>query len=361
MISIYDGPSFEDSDAFMDVGTTDVGTLGQCKSADNPAGNCTTLGWMNAYRSGAMLVPAAKDPQSRCVLPNAAIAWKQPNGFYYPPAFHSHNLAFQNVDIRHFVIQPLWTPGTFSPDIATIQKTYCSWEPGDFTNFTDVDRQTELSDDNGSITGLLSGTPPDTEPSISVTKDAFFNAPLVTGECASSIPGNSPTVDTSPYQYVTTALFPKCGGAGGSCEAAWSTACTNQSCNGVPLYRQYLTDDEFKAYQADSTKRPSIRMMGQSTGQRSTLTINHGSYYIDTTVPLPPQNSSNLFLPGQPYYVYLLYATPATHQTYSIYIGHVSKDKGEAKRATGHSRHHRSGLQIHRKQFRRLDYQILRP
>jgi len=32
MISIYDGPSFEDSDAFMDVHTTDVGTLGQCKS-----------------------------------------------------------------------------------------------------------------------------------------------------------------------------------------------------------------------------------------------------------------------------------------------------------------------------------------
>lgn len=32
MVSIYDGPSFEDSDAFMDVGTTDVGSLSQCKS-----------------------------------------------------------------------------------------------------------------------------------------------------------------------------------------------------------------------------------------------------------------------------------------------------------------------------------------
>ncbi len=35
-----------------------------------------------------------------CFIPNSAIAWKQPNGFYYPPAFHSDNLVFRNVDIR---------------------------------------------------------------------------------------------------------------------------------------------------------------------------------------------------------------------------------------------------------------------
>ncbi|MFL6304310.1 MAG: hypothetical protein ACJ72H_12295 [Candidatus Sulfotelmatobacter sp.] len=211
MISIYDGPSFEDSDAFMDVHTTDVGTLGQCKSGTgNPAGSCNNAGWMNAYQSGAMLSPAVNASTSHCILPNAAIAWKQPNGFYYPPAFHSRNIAFQDVDIRHFVIQPLWEPKSFTPDIATIQKTYCGWQPADFTNFTDVDRQTELSDDDGAITGLVSGMPPGNEPSISVTKDAFFNAPLITNECASSIPGATATVDTSPYQYVTTALFPKC-------------------------------------------------------------------------------------------------------------------------------------------------------
>jgi hypothetical protein len=337
MISIYDGPSFEDSDAFMDVGTTDVGSLGQCKSKDNPAGNCTTLGWMNAYRSGVMQAPAGNNPENRCVLPNAAIAWKQPNGFYYPPAFHSDNIAFQNVDIRHFVIQPLWEPGTFKPDIPAIKNTYCAWEPGDFGNFTDVDRQTELSDDNGSITGLVSGTPPDIEPSISVTKDPFFNAPLVTPECASSILDDEATVDTSPYHYVTTAIFPKCAGAGGSCTAEWSTACTNQSCAGVPLYRQYLTDDEFKAYEENPKRRPSIRMMGQSTGQRSTLTIDHGSYYIDTTEQEESEHKPdrNRFLAGQPYYVYLLYATPATHQTYSLYIGHVPTEKAEASVVAG--------------------------
>ena len=46
-------------------------------------------------------------------LPNAAIGWKQPNGFFYPPAFHSRNLFFGNVDLRHYVIDPLFKDGTY--------------------------------------------------------------------------------------------------------------------------------------------------------------------------------------------------------------------------------------------------------
>ena len=333
MISIYDGPSFEDADAFMDVHTTDIGTLSDCKpGSGNPAGSCRTLNWMNGYQAGAMLVPPKMAANSRCVLPNAAIAWKQPNGFYYPPAFHSRNLAFQNVDIRHFVVQPLWLQGSFTPNLTTIQNTYCAWEPGDFTQFTDVDRQTELSDDDGGLTGLVSGTPPKNEPSISVTKDKFYNAPLVTDECASAIPGANATVDTSPYQYVTTAIYPQCSGHGGSCVGDWSQACTNQSCYGVPLYRQFLTSTEYTAWQATPTNRPSIRMMGQSTGQRSTMTVNHGNYYIDTTLSSndQPVPNKNVFLAKQPYYIYLLYATPQTKQTYSMYIGKVTTEEATA-------------------------------
>ncbi|MGA9720137.1 MAG: chitobiase/beta-hexosaminidase C-terminal domain-containing protein [Acidobacteriaceae bacterium] len=320
MISIYDGPSFEDSDAFMDVHITDVGTLSECKSGGNPAGSCNTR-WMNAFQSGVMLSPATNNGNNHCILPNAAIAWKQPNGFYYPPAFHSKNLGFENVDIRHFVIQPLWKPKSFQPDIDTVQNTYCTWQPLDFTNFTDVDRQTELSDDDGAITGLVSGTAASYEPSISVTKDAFFNAPLVTDECASGLPGAKATVDTSPYQYVTTALFPDCGGPAGSCTARWASDCGNQQCSGVTLWRQYLTGDELTAYQQDPKTQPSIQMMGQGTGQRSTLTVNHGSYYIDTTKNTGGKTASNDFMSGHSYYVYLLYAKPSTHQNYSIYIG----------------------------------------
>ena len=60
-----------------------------------------------------------------------------------------------------------------------------------FSNFTDIDRQTELSDDDGSLTGLLGPQNPQTKlyaPAISINKDNFFNVPVETAECASDIP-----------------------------------------------------------------------------------------------------------------------------------------------------------------------------
>ena len=107
-------------------------------------------------------------------MPNAAIAWKQPNGFYYPPAFHSTNLYFGvgTVDIRHFVIEPIFEPGTYTTKVEGpdgVKAKYCNWNKGMFTGYTDVDRQTELSDDDGSLTGY--------QKTVSVNNDSFFNAP----------------------------------------------------------------------------------------------------------------------------------------------------------------------------------------
>jgi cell migration-inducing and hyaluronan-binding protein len=90
-------------------------------------------------------------------------------------------------------------------------------------------------------------------------------------------------------------------------------------------------------------------MMGQSTGQRSTLTINHGRFYMDTsnncTVQNPggnPPGSGNppgclpyqlpngkpqvdvgvsVFQPGQTYYVYFIYGRASTYLTFDIYLG----------------------------------------
>ena len=334
LFNIYDGPAFEDADAFADVHTTTIGTLGECKpGGGNPVGSCATLKWMNAFTPGVLQSPPTRHNSNACILPNAAIAWKQPNGFYYPPAFHSRNLAFHDVDIRHFVIQPLWRPNSFEQDSEATANTYCTWEPQQFSNFTDVDRQTELSDDNGTLTGLTSNTEGRPEPSISVTRDPFFNAPLVTPECASSAAELAATVDTSPYQFVTTALYTPCGAPGASCNdkpRTWGADCGSQSCYGVPLYRQYLTDAEFEAFRHNPATRPEIRMMGQGTGQRSNMTLNHGSYYIDTTVPLDEQSvqNPNVFLAGHSYYLYFLYATQQFHQTYSLYIGKVPEQAG---------------------------------
>ncbi len=123
--------------------------------------------------------PPTNDPASHCILPNAAIGWKQPNGFYYPPAFHEFNLAFSNVDLRHYVVNPLWLPDSFTQDITATKNTYCTWEPSLFDNFTDVDRQTELTDDMGSLTGLASGTQADPGPTTVVKqRPVLQRAPL---------------------------------------------------------------------------------------------------------------------------------------------------------------------------------------
>ncbi len=325
--SIYDGPSYESANAFLDITKT---ALNGCTSGGS-GDNCDL--WMY-YRSNGVPLDPSGPGNGQCYLPNAGIAWKQPNGFYYPPAFHSDKLYFDNVDIRHFVIEPLFLPGSFNTDPNQVAARYCIGANDMFTGFTDIDRQTELSDDDGSLTGLLGPMNQQTQvndPAISVNKDAFFNVPLVTPECASDIPDLMPqgskcpyntagypelcaTADTSPYEYVTSVVFPACNN--NSC-VAWAEPCSDQTCYGVPLYREETNPGE--------TGATAIRMMGQTTYQRSSLTVNKARYYLDTTVSQAIQSQSsanlNVFAANGTYYVFLLFAKPTTAQTYQVYVG----------------------------------------
>jgi hypothetical protein len=296
LYNIYDGPASQDSNAYLDI--TPV-VVDDC----HPSATPQTCGASRYLAGRAIGLP--QDEDGTCYMPNAAIGWKQPNGFYYPPAFHSTNLFFDNVEIRHFVIEPLFTPGTYSTDTAAAQQRYCNWNPALFTGFTDIDRQTELSDDDGSLTGYVN--------TISVNLDPFFNAPVEATECASDV-----TAKTSPYDYVTTVVYPHCGLG---CGATWAVDCTGPGCYGVPLYRQFQTGTEHRQNQV-----ASVRMAGQAVAQRSTLTANHGVYYIDTTVSQATQQESgaglfNVFQAGQTYYVFPVFATPTTRQTYQLYVG----------------------------------------
>ena len=153
------------------------------------------------------------------------------------------------------------------------------------------------------------------------------------------------TAKTSPYDYVTSVVYPACAinntcCVGGDCgipkpQFWWDRACTNEFCYGVPMFRQL---------RINANEPPaSIKMAGQSTYQRSTMAPNNGKYYIDTTVSLtkqktPPTVSVNEFREGQNYYLFLLYAKPDTTQTYQIYVGDgFDKDNPEhlwATRAT---------------------------
>ena len=85
MFNIYDGPAYQDSNGYiktkpieMDCTPGQNGALSNCGGSKFLAGPLTGL------------------PQAggKCYMPQAAIGWKQPNGFYYPPAFHSNNLYF---------------------------------------------------------------------------------------------------------------------------------------------------------------------------------------------------------------------------------------------------------------------------
>ena len=331
LFNIYDGPAYEENNAYLDITRTDIT---DCKP--EYGGNCTNSGWMYGQVFGMPM-----DAKGACYLPNAAIGWKQPNGFFYPPAFHSDNLYFSNVAIRHFVIEPLFEPGTFRSDDDKVKKRYCTYIPvTQFDGFTDIDRQTELNDDDGSLTGLID--------TISVNKDAFFNAPVEDLECASDVSTNMPpdcdknaetcgTAKTSPYGFVSTVVYPDCGF---NCPVLpekapdeqhwWAKDCTNPRCYGVPLYREDINPTE-------KGTKPVIRMMGQAVAQRSSLTVNHGTYYMDTTVSESKQRNGNSntlineFKGDHTFYTFLLYAKPkpddpqkdppATKQTYQMYIG----------------------------------------
>ncbi len=331
LFNIYDGPAYEDSNAFLDVQPTKLDDCDLTSSA--PQKRCTKSKWMEGVIAGlpgffvADTTPVT--PPSGCYLPNAAIAWKQPNGFYYPPAFHSTNLYFNNVAIRHYVIEPQFKPGTYQTNLAAAQARYCNIEDTSFNNFTDIDRQTELNDDDGSLTGL--------ENTVSVNEDPFFSSPTEDTECKSDVTQNpAGTAKTSPYDYVTAVVFPQdCTvarppGPDPACNGNtnWYYNCGNGACYGVPLYRQYLNP-------SDTTPPLPIKMSSQGTGQRETMVPNNGLYYIDTTVPKTTQSAFggdvSVFESNKTYHVFLLFAKPGstsasppippTIETFKLYVG----------------------------------------
>ena len=180
---------------------------------------------------------------------------------------------------------------------------------GMFNRFSAIDRQTELTDDDGSLTGYA-------KTSSVNDQDNFFTAPIDGLECQSdgAVPEGG-TARTSPYDYVTTVVYPDDAqyprrlrwfrGAvcwknpnpaqppdarqkiGAHPNPNWDSACTDHSCFGVPLYRLYQTGSE-----KSQKKVPEfIRMAGFNICQRQTMTVNHGLYYVDLTASAKTQNA----------------------------------------------------------------------
>jgi hypothetical protein len=330
MFNIYDGPANEDSNAFLDIKKVDLGS-----SSDSSVYK-RIVGIPKAIR----VDPNAPNiPQNACFIQNASIAWKQPNGFYYPPTFHSKNLFFKNTDIFHYVIVPQFDKNKYTTDSTQVARRYCAPPPGItfdtmFNGYTSIDRQTELSDDDGSLTGY--------EKTTSVSEDPFFLAPVDGVECQSE--GSTPeggTARTSPYAYVTAVVYPddaqfagnlppgmgRTCGRGETLDLNWDSDCTNETCFGVPLYRLYQTGSEHA-----TKKSPEfIRMASMNLCARQTMNVNHGRYYVDLASsaatqakpisgsPVTPKK--NIFIGGKSYDFFLVYAKESTEQTYQMYVG----------------------------------------
>jgi hypothetical protein len=337
LFNIYDGPASQASNAYLDITKTPIT---DCTPAKN--GGCSDSAWMYGRVLG---MPrdvkeviqgndVLREVQSSCVLPNAAIAWKQPNGFYYPPAFHSDNLYFNNVGIRHFVLQPLFVEGTFDTNFPAVKENYCVYNSATFQGWTAIDRQTILNDDDGSLTGV--------ERTISVNEDPFFGAPIEQLECRSE-----GSAKTSPYKYVTTVVYPGCfakGDCGGTCSRTggpcavnancpppppetpaetcdntnWNSNCTS-GCYGVPLVRQCLTASE----NMETDPNTEIRMQGPDIFGRINLTANNANYYIDTTKNQAQSTFplKNIFTKNETYYTFFVFAKPEIKQKYQYYVG----------------------------------------
>jgi hypothetical protein len=409
MFSIYDGPAAEDANAYLNIKAVNCNDRATCMYFNTP---------------GVRRYPGT----DKGYLPNAAIGWKQPNGFYYPPAFGSRNLFFDNVDIRHFVVTPIQKPGTYMADPAMVKKqlvgTVDQPPSNYYSGYTDIDRETVLNDEDGSLTGFAHTLSVNDDPSVienglmSRPVDGFFGGPVQASECESSVgvnpsnacagqvPKTPPSTRTSPYDYVTTVVYPACAtqnNNGGklnpaACGAAvgnqaegteppgsarytqndgrggeWSKECAGPYCTGVKLYRQDLAvgsasyqrewerwkesgcTDPKTAGSSAKCNFPFIRMAGMNEWQRSSLTADGGTYYIDTTASKTEQESTpalgtpddqfqnyveckyrtgenqkampceqrsvNVFMEKQTYYVLFLFAKPTTKQTYQIYVG----------------------------------------
>ncbi|MGA7645128.1 MAG: hypothetical protein WBW01_01345, partial [Terriglobales bacterium] len=75
----------------------------------------------------------------------------------------------------------------------------------------------------------------------------------------------------------------------------------------------------------ETTAPLPIKMSSQATGQRETMIPDNGLYYIDTTVPKDTQSKFgtdvSVFQSDKTYHVFLLFAKPATTETFQLYVG----------------------------------------
>jgi len=331
LINIYDGPHYADGNLFLNIGSFECDPQ-PCKGKQ--AGQCTANFGCGIYSSTTQ--PASPSDPSKMVVLDAPIGWKQPNGFYYPPAFTyrashffkklptglpepdpqnplnqclsfgagnnftgptelpgscRHNTLDRTATYLTGNMQALAAPPTVNPP----NTDSLSLTPIDFSTII-IDLDASLTGASGQISGVTNPVP-----TTSVSRNAFFDAPAQSDECLSF------GVQTSPYQFVTTIVAPlhAAPAAGETYIEPWTyqRQPDNKTVGTSPvlaIYRQWMTaKDEATCEQVcdktDAKKYGCGRatfMVGPDVGQAPYLTMTQppglmgqkgASYYIDTS------------------------------------------------------------------------------
>ena len=327
LINIYDGPFFADGNAFTNAPaiecdatavTDGVPECGIYMSTVQPE-RCDDL-----HPRSVKATPTTAG--GMCVI-DAAVGWKQPNGFYYPPAFAFENTAFDDETVRHNVVDQYndYIQGTLGnpskPSTYTPLQTY--------TGITPIDSSTILNDLDGTFTGTCWGEGCDALPvddaqrrTSSVSANHFFDAPSQAPECRSY------GVQTSPGEFLTSVIAPLTADGTAIDPGVWNLTAPFPA---VPIYRQRLLTSETPCGgpvcdgSAWSCNQASF-MMGAQNGQAPYLTADGGVYYIDTdaagqsTSCIPGSNFATApFAANASYVVYQLFAKNDAKVTYQLY------------------------------------------
>lgn len=327
LINIYDGPFFAERNAFAET----PGIV--CDPTKVTGGNPECGIYMSTVQPKSCdgLPSVMADPSTAggmCVL-SAAVGWKQPNGFFYPPAFAFEHTAFDDNTIRHNVVDQYddYIQGTVTSPPAPM-----SFDPlRKYNGITPIDSSTILNDLDGTFTGNCWGDDCDSLPASSpqrrtssVSANHFFDAPSQTPECQSF------GVQTAPTDFLTSVIAPLTADGSAIDPGVWSLTPPFPA---VPIYRQLLLEDEMPCTGAICdgetwSCNQAAFMMGAQNGQAPYLTANHGVYYIDTDTS--SQTTSCIlggtfepasFTAGSSYVLYQLFAKDDSKTTYQLYVG----------------------------------------
>lgn len=328
LINIYDGPFFAEGNAFTRAQPF------ECDAAAVADGHPECGIYMTTVQPQACSwpPPVTPGPTDMCVI-DAAVGWKQPNGFYYPPAFAFENTAFDAVTARHNVVDQYATYIQGTVGDPTKPSTYAPLQT--YVGITPIDASTILNDLDGTFTGNCWGDdcdarmlPSPQRRTSSVSANRFFDAPSQSPECLSF------GVQTSPNEFLTTVIAPLTADHTAIDPTVWNTAIPFPA---VAIYRQRLLDTEQACsgaicngsmWSCDS----AAFMMGAQNGQAPYLTASDGVYYIDTdsagqstlciaNTNMNPAYDPAPFTAGQPYVLYQLFAKDEAQTTYQLYTG----------------------------------------